>query len=92
MGTKKGGPGEVEEGEDSPHLARVPPMFWAGGHRRAARHFPLSPRWASKPLTHSTGVGDGGWGLDKGQPALGPYPVAPQVMGEREERFLCIQE
>lgn len=37
--------------EDIPHLARVRPMRWAGGYGRAARHFPLCPGWASKPLT-----------------------------------------
>ena len=30
------------------------PMLWTGRCGRAARHFPLSPGWASKPLTHST--------------------------------------
>ena len=36
-------------------------MLWSGGHGRAARHFPLSPGWASKPLTPLSrgGVGQG---------------------------------
>ena len=55
-------------------------------------NFPPPRGGQHTPLTHSRGVGVGGGGLDKGQPALGPYPVAPQVMGEREERFLRIQE
>jgi hypothetical protein len=38
VGTK-GGRGK----ENSPRLARVPPMLWAGGCRRAARCFPLAP-------------------------------------------------
>ena len=48
--------GEREEREDT-RPARVPPMLWTGRHGRAARHFPLSPGWASKPLTPL----DGGW-------------------------------
>ena len=35
--------------EDSPRLARVPPMLWAGRPRRAARRFPLGPGWESCP-------------------------------------------
>ena len=35
--------------EDSPRLARVPPMLWAGRHRMAARRFPLGPGWGSCP-------------------------------------------
>ena len=41
----------MREREDSPCLARVPAMLWAGRCRRAARRFPLGPGWASKPLT-----------------------------------------
>jgi hypothetical protein len=56
------GAGEGGGREDSPCLARVPPMLWAGGHGRAARCFPLSPGWASKPLTPL----DRGLGVYKG--------------------------
>ena len=62
-------------------MARVSPRLWAGGRGRASRCFPLGPGWASKPLTHSTGV-------DKGQPLTGdpgPTPCSPGVMGERAE-------
>jgi hypothetical protein len=56
-------------------------MPWTGRHGRAARHFPFSSGWASKPLTHSTGDGQGA-----AQPG-GPWatPCSPGVMGEREE-------
>ena len=74
--------------EDSPRLGRVPPMLWAGRHRRAARRFPLSPRWASKPLTHSTG-GEQGVAQLGGPRAT---PCSPGVIGEREERFPHQQE
>jgi hypothetical protein len=37
----KGGRGRRGR-EDSPCLARVPPMLWTGGCKRAARCFPLS--------------------------------------------------
>ena len=51
------GAGEEGGRKDSPRLARVPPMQWAGRRGRAARygraaeHFPLSSGWASKLLT-----------------------------------------
>ena len=45
VGTKRGR--GRREREDSPRLARVPPMLWAVGCRRAARCFPLGPGWAS---------------------------------------------
>ena len=71
-------------GKECPHLARVPPVLWAGGHGRAARHFPLGPGWASKPLTPL----DGGWtrGSPQNQGAPGRHPVAPglQERGLRE--------
>jgi hypothetical protein len=51
--------------EDSPCLARVPPMLWAGGCGRAARCSPLGPGWASKPLTPL----DRGW--TRGSPRQG---------------------
>jgi hypothetical protein len=55
-------------------------MLWAGGCRRAARHFPLGPRWASKPLTPLDGGGEppkpGGSGVT---------PCSPRFMGERAE-------
>ena len=62
LGTKKGTLGKREE-EDS-HPARVLPMLWSVRCRRAAICLPLTPGWASKPLTHSSGGG-------KGQPYLG---------------------
>ena len=80
MGTKKGGWGRREREDPCP--ARVPPMLWSGGHGRAARRFPLSPRWASKPLTHLTGDGEQG-AAQPGGP--GATPCSPGVMGEREE-------
>jgi hypothetical protein len=75
LGTKKGGPGK-KRGENSPHLARVPPMLWAGRCRRASRHFPLSHGWASKPLTHSVGDEQGA-APDLGP--SGPHPVALEL-------------
>jgi hypothetical protein len=69
--------------EDSTHPARVPPMLWAGECGRAAKSFPYSPGWASKPLTPL----DGGR-LDKGQPLPGgseETSCSPGVMGERAE-------
>jgi hypothetical protein len=87
VGTTKG-PGE-RWGRKDPRLTRVPPMLWTGRHGKAARHFPLSPGWASKPLTHSM---EGGEAVDKRQSnlgALGPHPVALGLWerGKREERF-----
>ena len=74
--------------EDSPHPARVPPMLWAGGCGRAARHFPLCPGWASKPLTLLDGWGGQGADPDRGSRCDTLYPM---VMGERAEgeRFPC---
>ena len=80
----KGAGEEGAEREDNPLLARVPPMLWAGRCRRAARCFPLSPGWASKPLTPLDGEGC----VDKGQPLTGAprvTPCSPGVMGERAE-------
>ena len=57
VGTKKGPRGRGRR--EDPRPARVPPMLWTGGLEKAARLFPLSPRWASKPLTHLTGGGQG---------------------------------
>ena len=79
VGTKSG---QGKEGkEDSPCLARVPPMLWAGRHRRAARSFPLSPGWASKPLTHLTGGGQRA--APKTKRGSRVTPCSPRVMGER---------
>ena len=58
VGTKRGHRGK-RGGEDSQCPARVPPILWAGRRGRAARRFPLSPRWASKPLTPLNGGGQG---------------------------------
>jgi hypothetical protein len=63
----KGAGEEGAEREDNPLLARVPPMLWAGRCRRAARCFPLAPRWASKPLTPL----DGGWTMGSPQRGWG---------------------
>jgi hypothetical protein len=44
-----------------PHPARI----WTGGHRETARCFSHGPEWASKPLTHEVGGGEGAtpdWG------------------------------
>ena len=60
---EKGGPGE-EGGRKNPHPARVLPILWSVRHGRAAVYLSLIPGWASKSLTHSSGVG-------KGQPYLG---------------------
>jgi hypothetical protein len=49
----KGGLGK--EGKEDPTPARIPPMLWTGIHGRATTCFPLSPRYTSKPLTHSLG-------------------------------------
>jgi hypothetical protein len=57
LGTKKR-PGEEGKGKD-PHPARVLPILWFVRCGRAAIHFPLSPGWAFKPLTHSSGSGQG---------------------------------
>ena len=79
---KEGGPGEG--GGNSPRQARVPPMLWAGRCWRAARCFPLNPRWASKPLTHLT---EGGQAAAPNLGAPGPHPVALGLWerGMREE-------
>jgi hypothetical protein len=64
----------------SPHPARVPPMLWAGGHLRTARHFPLGPGGAAKPLTLLGGE------VDKGKPPKPGVPgetLGPGDTGER---------
>jgi hypothetical protein len=70
---------EGEGSEDSPCLARVPPMLWVGGCRRAARCFPLGPWWASKPLTPL----DRGWTRGSPQPGAWGNNPCTWVMGER---------
>jgi hypothetical protein len=81
--------GKRVEGE-SPNLARAL-VLWAGECRRAARLFPLGPRWASKPLTLLYG---GGW--TRGSPQYqGPRGETLGLdMRERAEgeRFLCRRE
>jgi hypothetical protein len=58
-------------------------MLWTGECGRAARCFPLSPGWASKPLTHST---EGGGEQGEAQPGgPGATPYSPGVKGERDE-------
>ena len=62
-----------KRGEDSPCLARVPPMLWAGGHGRAARCFPLGPGWASGQPPIPGDPGD----------TLGPGDTGERAEGER---------
>ena len=64
-----------------PNPTRVPPMLWSDGHGRAARLFPLSPGWASKPLYHS--LLGGQWAAQPGSPVA--TLKSPGVMGERDE-------
>ena len=54
----KGGPGEERKGGKAHTLLE---FHLCSGQRcgRAAIHFPLSPGWAFKPLTHSSGGGQG---------------------------------
>jgi hypothetical protein len=68
--TKRGQGKEGKGGQ--PALARVSSMLWAGRFKRSARHFPLGPRWASKPLTPLDEVWTRG-SLDRGQEQ---HPVA----------------
>jgi hypothetical protein len=68
-------------GRKDPRLSRVPPMLWTGGCGRTATSFSLRPEWASKPLTHSLGGGQGA--AQPGSPRA--TPCSPRVMGEREE-------
>ena len=83
--TKKGGPGEDGEGED-PHLARVPTMLWSVRRGRAAIYLSLIPGWASKPLTHSLGGGNGA--ALPGSPGVTLLkPPGLWERGMREERF-----
>jgi hypothetical protein len=79
--------GETGEGR-SPCPARVPPVLWAGGCRRAARHFPLGPGWASKPLIPL----NGGWTRDspRYQDPWGDT-LCPEVKGEGREREVPMQ-
>jgi hypothetical protein len=79
VGTNRG-PGE-RGGREDPCPTRIPPMLWTGRHGRAARHFPLSPGWASKPLTHFTEGGQGA--AQPGDPRA--TPCSSGVMEEREE-------
>jgi hypothetical protein len=69
-------------GRKVPRPTRILPILWSVGHGGAAIHFPLSPGWAFKPLTHSLGSGQGA--------ALPGSPGAtllkpPGLMGERDE-------
>jgi hypothetical protein len=56
--TKKMCPGKEGGGED-PHPTRDPPILWSVRHGRAAIYLQLIPGWAPKPLTHSSGDGQG---------------------------------
>ena len=80
----KGGPGEERKGGKAHTLLE---FHLCSGQRcgRAAIHSLLSPRWASKPLTHSLG-------LNKGQPNLGAPGLLSKALGlcergMRDERF-----
>ena len=88
IGTKRG-PGK-RGGSEDPCPARIPLMPWTGRLGRVARHFPFSSGWASKPLTHSTGDGQGA--AQPGGP--GQHPVDPGLWerGKREDRFPHWQE
>jgi hypothetical protein len=56
-------------------------MLWTGGPGRAARCFPLSPGWASKSLTHSSGGGQKA--AQNGSPRA--TSCSPSVMGKRDK-------
>jgi hypothetical protein len=85
VGTKRG---RGKRGEDNLRSGRVSPMLWAGRHRRAARFFPLCPRWASKPLTpldrRVVVVVDKGQPLKPGAPEQQPVALGLQDGGLRE--------
>jgi hypothetical protein len=57
LGTKKGAQGK--RGKGNPHPTRVLPILWFVRSGRAAIYLPLIPRWAFKPLTHSSGDSQG---------------------------------
>jgi hypothetical protein len=80
----KGAAGERGGKENSPSLARVPPMLWAGGLRRPTRCFPLG-HFPLSHWPHSTGGGQ-----RTGSPQSPPpewHPVAPGLRerGHREK-------
>jgi hypothetical protein len=79
VGTKKVKGEGVGGKEDRPHLARVPPMLWAGGCGRAARRFPLDPRWTSKLLTPL----DRGLTMGSPRPGVKGNTLHLVVIGER---------
>jgi hypothetical protein len=83
VGTK-GGLGKEGERADSPRPARVPPMLWAGRGGRAARSFPLSPRWTSKPLTLLNGKVDKGKPPKPGGPGVTPCSLRLWERGQRD--------
>jgi hypothetical protein len=56
-GTKKGDLGR--RGRGDPHPTRVLPILWSVRRGRAALYLLLIPRWAFKPLTHSSEGGKG---------------------------------
>jgi hypothetical protein len=78
-GLKRGALGK--RGRKDPYPARILPILWSGRRGRAAICSPLSPGWAFKSLTHSSGVA-------KGQPYQGALELlskSPGVIGERGE-------
>ena len=68
------------------HPTRVFPILWSVRHGRAAIHFPLSPGWAFKPLTHSSGGGQGAT-LSGNPEATLLKPLGLWERGMRKERF-----
>jgi hypothetical protein len=68
----------------SPHPARVLPILWSVRCGRTAIHFPLSPGWAFKTLTHSL-VGGQGAALPRIPGATLLKPLGLWERGMREE-------
>ena len=66
----------------SPHPARVLPILWSVRCGRAAIHFPLSPGWAFKTLTHSL---VGGQGAALPAEPWSYFAKATGVIGERDK-------
>jgi hypothetical protein len=77
LGTKRGAQGEG--GRKNPHPARVLPILWSVRYGRAAIYLPLIPGWASKPLTHSSGV-------ERGSPTWDSWSYFAKATGGLWER------
>ena len=83
-GTKKGTLGKRGKGK-----THTPPelcILWSVRHGRAAIYLPLIPGWAFKPLTHSSGGGQGA-ALPGDPRATLLKPPGLWERGMREERF-----